>query len=63
MHPSVAPRVIATASAQFFALRALVALVSREELHGDLWQRISSNLHKLVRHEILMILVADKLDG
>lgn len=45
------------------ALRALVARVVREELQGDLGQRITSNLRKLVRREIRMILAAKKLDG
>ena len=45
------------------ALRALVARVVREELQGDLGQRITSNLRKLVRREIRMILAAEKLDG
>ena len=45
------------------ALRALVARVVREELRGDLGQRITSNLRKLVRREIRMILAAEKLDG
>lgn len=45
------------------ALRALVARVVREELQGDLRQRITSNLRKLVRREIRMILAAEKLDG
>jgi len=45
------------------ALRALVARVVREELQGDLVQRITSNLRKLVRREIRMILAAEKLDG
>ena len=46
-----------------FALPALVARVVREELQGDLGQRITSNLRKLVRREIRMILAAEKLDG
>ena len=45
------------------ALRALVARVVREEFQGDLGQRITSNLRKLVRREIRMILAAEKLDG
>jgi len=45
------------------ALRALVARVVREELQGDLGQRITSDLRKLVRREIRMILAAEKLDG
>ena len=45
------------------ALRALVARVVREELQGDLGPRITSNLRKLVRREIRMILAAEKLDG
>lgn len=45
------------------ALRALVARVVREELQGDLGQRITSNLRKLVLREIRMILAAEKLDG
>lgn len=45
------------------ALRALVARVVREELQGDLGQRITSNLRKFVRREIRMILAAEKLDG
>lgn len=45
------------------ALRALVARVVREELQGDLGQQINSNLRKLVRREIRMILAAEKLDG
>ena len=45
------------------ALRALVVRVVREELQGDLGQRITSNLRKLVRREIRMILAAEKLDG
>ena len=45
------------------ALRALVARVVREELQGDLGQRITSNLRKLVRREMRMILAAEKLDG
>lgn len=45
------------------ALRALVARVVREELQGDLGQRITSNLRKLVHREIRMILAAEKLDG
>ena len=45
------------------ALRALVARVVREKLQGDLGQRITSNLRKLVRREIRMILAAEKLDG
>ena len=45
------------------ALRALVARVVREKLQGDLGQRITSNLRKLVRREMRMILAAEKLDG
>ncbi len=44
------------------ALRALVARIVREELQGDLGQRITSNLRKLVRREIRLILAAEKLD-
>ncbi|MCV2875102.1 hypothetical protein OE810_02410 [Rhodobacteraceae bacterium XHP0102] len=44
------------------ALRALVARVVREELQGDLGQRITSNLRKLVRREIRIILAAEQLD-
>jgi len=42
------------------ALRALVAEVVREELQGELGERMTLNLRKLVRREILQALAARK---
>lgn len=42
-------------------LRALIAEVLREELRGEMGQRVTRNLRKLVRREIYRILAVDEL--
>lgn len=44
------------------ALRALIAKVVHEELQGEMGQRITRNLRKLVRREIRMVLAAEGLE-
>jgi hypothetical protein len=43
-------------------LRRIIAEVVREELQGELGERITRNLRKLVRREIRLVLAADELD-
>jgi hypothetical protein len=43
-------------------LRRIVAEVVREELQGELGERITRNIRKLVRREIRLVLAADDLD-
>ena len=44
------------------ALRALIAEVVREELTGDLGERMTRNLRRLVRREVQQALAAKRFD-
>ncbi|WP_171128788.1 MULTISPECIES: hypothetical protein [unclassified Ruegeria] len=44
------------------ALQELIAQIVREELQGELGERVSRNLRKMVRREIARALIAEKVD-
>ena len=60
--PDTAQGLAAASSAEDAALRAMVAEIVREELKGPLGERITRNVRKMVRREIMRILASRDFD-